>query len=149
MSEVWPMSEAMTLRANECSGIARDRVIPTAAATTRYAKRARLSLSLKRRIVANLESRSNPVKKAHSQSMPKLRSPWTAFLLLAALAPSPALADGDELSDRDQSEEGLNEKYEHGDYGFYFSVHDPWDVQYDQRSFGEVDEGSLAYPFGF
>jgi len=81
--------------------------------------------------------------------MPKLRSPWTAFLLLAALAPSPALADGDELSDRDQSEEALNEKYEHGDYGFYFSVHDPWDVQYDQRSFGEVDEGSLAYPFGF
>ena len=74
--------------------------------------------------------------------MPPLRSLWTAvaFALLFASSAS---------ADRDQDEKILDAKYEHGDYGFYFSFHDPWDIQFDQRSFGEVDEGSLAYPIGF
>lgn len=74
--------------------------------------------------------------------MPKLRSLWTAVAFTV-------LGFATAWADRDRDEEILDQKYEHGDYGFYFSFHDPWDVQFDQRSFGEVDEGSLAYPIGF
>jgi hypothetical protein len=73
--------------------------------------------------------------------MPQRGSIWTAIVLAVFFA-SPVWAD------IDQDEEMLEEKYEHGDYGFYFAWHDPWDIQFDQRSFGEVEEGSYAYPIG-
>jgi hypothetical protein len=75
--------------------------------------------------------------------MPMMRSSLIAAAMSILGFTVPALS----MEDRD--EDILDEKYKHGDYAFYASVHDPWDVQFDERSFSERDEGSLAYPVGF
>lgn len=97
--------------------------------------------------MATLESPPNRVKEALIFSKPNRLVGLSRFLfaaaLLALLAPVRAFAD------RDQNETLLEGKHKHGDYGFYFSVHDPWDPQFDERDLGKFDSGTLAYPIGF
>jgi opacity protein-like surface antigen len=69
--------------------------------------------------------------------------PTLTLVLIALFLPPSARAE------RDQDEDILDQKYKHGDYGFYISGHDPWDFQFDERSFSENDKGSLAHPVGF
>jgi hypothetical protein len=52
-------------------------------------------------------------------------------------------------ADRDVEEKLLEDKHKHGDYGFWFGAHDPWDPQVDERAPGVSESGTLLYPLGF
>jgi hypothetical protein len=68
---------------------------------------------------------------AHRRFVPALAA---AGVLIAALAPPSRAA-------RTVREEAVEERYPHGDYGFYAGWYDPWDAQFDEHA-------SSAWPIG-